>query len=1106
MNPITITTLTPNAVQQDLQSDGLDSLGLATLSLSTRWSDTTPSLGNYDAVNLTLNLATIRAPFRGIREFAFSPATSTLSANLSDSATTLTVKTGEGNRFPSPTGGKVLLTLTNASGSKVEIVSCTARTGDTLTIDRGVQGTAKQSFSTDDRIILKLSPGTRTSQFYDADGNTLTGDCTVFRLHPQAVLRLETLAASRYVIAGNPAVLPIPQVIVVRGSQGFSSARWFKPDEAMTDISGLISFHDGRGLILDPIYVAALFSDLQTWLPGLVGKNSTSPAGGAGGVQAIAGLATGTLVQVLDLHGRPYQPALPAATLVTRNGSGTVTGSVPASGLVMLNSGDGIDTAGSDNGRLRWGWMKNGTLGTTRIVPPGFPPTVAPAPSLGRQFYQVAVMDTVWALLGNRTATTVLGIGADDRKTPSDLLPVVRDNITINYLVDGPDVLGQSSAVLARPSQNMVLAISPVLDGTLSIPAQAGINAHWPAFPASASTAGFPTPPASPTTGISAAWTAGNDVVVTISANQVPDGASVRLYPQQFVVIPAITADPSFVRGNGGAAISQTGVVTQILLPNPFGLASGQPKPNPANLTIDIVVTPRTGIRKIWGAFSVPVAAGPVAVSPNPFAGGNLVGAIPPAFEAIAPSPLFNIPTTVAPPGMAPTGVVGLVRALASETSPRQGPRLPTMARFDTVIVTGMTGGTPAGTLLWEAVLSGGQLSPETRSALHASGNPGNPPAHDVHAPGIHVTGALAYDLARHAIRRAQSIIPLGGGGLGWVAGMGGNNFNPPNDRNLINTGIGVLLETVAAVCETPELSPLTPPDAGNSLQSMVNSAASALGISPPTVTATNEPRLQAEVRREFFVSKNGLRDTLWSLRRAVREARELIYIESPQFAHTGGTVDLVAEIITSLGAHPNLKIVICTPRESDFSQKYKGWSRQHYQARTQAIRDLLAVAPDCVAAFHAPGFPGRTAYIRTTTVIVDDVWCLSGATHWRRRGFTFDGSVAVVSCDRQMENNGYSRQVRAYRRALMATKLALATPLPGSPNADWIRLGHPATAFDLVKDLLSERGLGRIQPLWSGPADTSILPATQDMADPDGSDGSTFVTTFASLLTELGD
>src|SRR5262249_28215755 len=117
----------------------------------------------------------------------------------------------------------------------------------------------------------------------------------------------------------------------------------------------------------------------------------------------------------------------------------------------------------------------------------------------------VAVVDTVWALLGNRTAGTVLGIGADDQKIPGDVLPLVRDNIVINYLVDGPDVLGQSAAVLARPSQNMVLAVSPVLDGTLSVPAQAGASAHWPAFPTPNPGTGFPSPPASPADGMTAA-------------------------------------------------------------------------------------------------------------------------------------------------------------------------------------------------------------------------------------------------------------------------------------------------------------------------------------------------------------------------------------------------------------------------------------------------------------------------------------------------------------------------------------------------------------------------------------------------------------------------
>jgi hypothetical protein len=101
--------------------------------------------------------------------------------------------------------------------------------------------------------------------------------------------------------------------------------------------------------------------------------------------------------------------------------------------------------------------------------------------------------------------------------------------------------------------------------------------------------------------------------------------------------------------------------------------------------------------------------------------------------------------------------------------------------------------------------------------------------------------------------------------------------------------------------------------------------------------------------------------------------------------------------------------------------------------------------------------------------------------------------------------DNGYSKKVRAFRRVLMAAKLGVAVPT-GPPTSDWVRLGRPESAFELVKDWLDEGGLGRIQPLWPGPSDTSVLPATDDMADPDGSNGATFVATFASLIAELGD
>jgi hypothetical protein len=706
------------------------------------------------------------------------------------------------------------------------------------------------------------------------------------------------------------------------------------------------------------------------------------------------------------------------------------------------------------------------------------------------------------------------------------LLPAVRDQVVIDYLADGPDVLAQATAVLNRPSQGTVLAVSPDIDGTMDTPTAPGGPAHWPAYPSPNTNAGF-AGTLSPAGAVTAAFTAQNDVVVTLAGGVAPDGAHVRIYPQQFVEIAAIAEEPSFVRANGGAAIAQGNNPVRVLLPNPFGLVSGQSPPSPAVLTMDVVIAPRLGRRRLFGAVSVTVGAGPDTPPPDPFvpqpsSPPQILGVMLPQTQGNAQSPLFDIPRTLPPPPSPPAGdFLSLIASLAAEPSPRQAPRLPTMARFDTQAVTGTTApGTPqpAGTLFWEAVLSGGRLSRESRSAMHESGNPGNPAGPDVHAPGLRVTGALAYDVACLALRRVQPIIPMpgtAGPNPGWVVASLGDNFNPPDDTaNMASTGIGVLLQTVAVACETPLLNSLTPPPPNLTVQQMINDAAAALGLGAPPINVQNEPRVQRDVRREFFVSKHGLRDAQWALRRAIAEARELVYIESPQFACTARPsgspqsfeVDLVADLAARLAAAPNLRVLICTPRDPDFATSFKGWWRQHFQARSEAAATLLAAAADRVAVFHPIGFPGRTAFIRTTSVIVDDVWCLSGSTHFRRRGMTFDGSSAIASFDRELQH-GYSRRVREFRRALMANKLRVSRPAPNAaPSGDWVRLSRPASAFDLVADLLAQGGLGRNQPLYPGPADTTVLPANADVADPDGSTSSAFFTTFAGMLNEAGD
>lgn len=347
----------------------------------------------------------------------------------------------------------------------------------------------------------------------------------------------------------------------------------------------------------------------------------------------------------------------------------------------------------------------------------------------------------------------------------------------------------------------------------------------------------------------------------------------------------------------------------------------------------------------------------------------------------------------------------------------------------------------------------------------------------------------------------------------------GGNNMDPPTPAPAATPGTsaGVVLQTVAASCESSQLALL--PD-GNPLDSQVPIAfqdlldllADALGLpSAPSIRVDNQDRLINAVRREYFLAKNGNRDALWALTRAIGEADELIYIETAGFARTARPdgapaapkIDLVQKIAGRMTANPNLKVIVCTPRETDFAPAFAPFILRAILQRTEAINTLLGAGANRVAAFHPRGFPGRWAQLRTTTVIVDDVWSLTGATHFRRRGLTFDGSVAIASFDRAIDR-GYSTKVRDFRPRLMAAKLQVApTDAAGLPASEWLRLQSPAAAFDLVQDLVIQGGLGKLSPLWLGPTDDTVIPQSDDVANPDGSKGGTGLGTIAGLLSE---
>ncbi|MEM9638078.1 MAG: hypothetical protein AAGA94_10575, partial [Pseudomonadota bacterium] len=869
----------------------------------------------------------------------------------------------------------------------------------------------------------------------------------------------------------------------------------------------------------------------------------------SGGVETLRDLESGLMVHVVDPHGAAFQVATPGRGITQRTGD-TVNETLGAGGLIGLSPGETLrateadddaetalsdpDAADTDVGAvMRWGWSNGGDLARAPLGPPPLPGGLSPAVDLPRQFLRMTAVDLRWHLLGNRTTGNVLGIPGDDGFIPEAYQPKPRMEIPLRYLDDSIAVLAEANQVVERlngVTGGMIVAVSPILEPDVAPPPAADSTGRWPLFPGPNSNLPFPASSPSPATGIAAAFTVEDDVVVTVAAGQVPAGAHIRIYPRQFVEIAAINGQPSFLRGDGGAAIVAGGEDTQVLLRNPFALLDAQPRPNPATLTMDIVVTPRLGARRLFPNVAVTVSQSNVTPPPDGFGGGfDIVTAVADFVGSIAPEPLFGLPKPPLPepdPGASDEErLLNLMRAVLSETQPRVGPRLPTQARFETMMVTGIPdAGATGGVLHWDAVVTGGRWARETRSARHPDGNPGNPAGPDVHAAGVRVGGDLALDVARQAIRRAQPMIVTGETSLGWIVFQGGNNFNRPSHLpggavTSANAGAGAILKTISAVTETPELSSTNfalPTDSAD-FQQMLLDLQDAMGVpnpQPDIITVNNEDRLATEIVKEFYHSRHGVRDALWSLRRAIREARELVYIEGPQFAQTlhgpgtgaGHEIDLVQELADRMAAMPSLKVAVCLSRDSDFATPFKSFVRQALQARQAAVDLLRGQDEDRVLAFHPKAFPGRPAHVRSTTVIVDDCWAMVGASHIRRRGMTFDGGADVVSVPFGFRN-GYARNLGDFRQRLMARKLGLEPTLAADRSSDfWTRLAEPTSAFMVIKDLLEQDGGGFISPLVPPPLDNDVLAANADVADPDGTQGATFATAFGSFLNVVDD
>jgi hypothetical protein len=84
-------------------------------------------------------------------------AFATLASGINSSATSITLTTGQGARFPSLSAGDYFFATLIDTSNNLEIVKCTARSTDVLTVVRGQESTTARAFSTGDRIELRVT-------------------------------------------------------------------------------------------------------------------------------------------------------------------------------------------------------------------------------------------------------------------------------------------------------------------------------------------------------------------------------------------------------------------------------------------------------------------------------------------------------------------------------------------------------------------------------------------------------------------------------------------------------------------------------------------------------------------------------------------------------------------------------------------------------------------------------------------------------------------------------------------------------------------------------------------------------------------------------------
>jgi phosphatidylserine/phosphatidylglycerophosphate/cardiolipin synthase-like enzyme len=229
--------------------------------------------------------------------------------------------------------------------------------------------------------------------------------------------------------------------------------------------------------------------------------------------------------------------------------------------------------------------------------------------------------------------------------------------------------------------------------------------------------------------------------------------------------------------------------------------------------------------------------------------------------------------------------------------------------------------------------------------------------------------------------------------------------------------------------------------------------------------------------RRGYPFAPDGERSIARAYRKAVGQARQLIYVED-QYLWSSHVVAVFSHALTT---NPDLRLIAILPHHPDGDSN--AYNAPQLLARQQALNLLRRSGGSRFAAYGVENPAGRPVYVHAKVCVVDDAWCTIGSGNLNLRSWTFDTELSCAVVAQDLTGTSVAQQLR----------LTLAREHLDRADGDDLDLRDPVDAFNTVAQSAKEldawhgaggrgtRPPGRLRPYrepalsrvtmrWSGP------------------------------------